>query len=147
MHTVHSTAPCCTPPLTGHSKPRPLPTHISRPTHTATQPHTTTPSPLPPCRLQLQDQLQEELTGDLLSMSAALKENVAGMHSAIEQRGKVLEQADVALDDSMANAKRSTARAKEQFQRWGCRQAGRRAAGGTCCACCCPACLVIWHAC
>jgi hypothetical protein len=67
--------------------------------------------------VQLQEQLQDEMTDELLGMSAQLKRNALGMQGAVEQRGGLLQQADAALDDSHAKAQRSAARAKEQYQR------------------------------
>jgi hypothetical protein len=80
--------------------------------------------------MQLQEGLQDALTDELLGMSAQLKQNVAGMRDAIEQRGDLLGAADAALDDSHAKAQRSAARAKEQYQRWARAGAGAGAGAG-----------------
>lgn len=52
--------------------------------------------------------LQDDLTEELVSLAAGLKRNAAAMQAAVSSRGRLLEDADVALEANLAAAKRSS---------------------------------------
>eukprot|EP00879_Flechtneria_rotunda_P020892 GHRR01021997.1.p1 GENE.GHRR01021997.1~~GHRR01021997.1.p1 ORF type:complete len:270 (+),score=84.39 GHRR01021997.1:545-1354(+) len=68
-------------------------------------------------KLRTQQRLQDELTDELLDMGQELKATSLSMHNAIRYRGKLLEDAGDALDDSAANAKSIAAKTKQQYDR------------------------------
>eukprot|EP00882_Tetradesmus_deserticola_P033089 GHRQ01037763.1.p1 GENE.GHRQ01037763.1~~GHRQ01037763.1.p1 ORF type:complete len:181 (+),score=113.09 GHRQ01037763.1:829-1371(+) len=67
-------------------------------------------------QLQVQQRLQDELTGELLDMTQELKASTLAMQSAIRFRGKLLDDAEVSLVHSTTNAQSVAAKAKQQHR-------------------------------
>eukprot|EP00882_Tetradesmus_deserticola_P027248 GHRQ01030133.1.p1 GENE.GHRQ01030133.1~~GHRQ01030133.1.p1 ORF type:complete len:176 (+),score=96.42 GHRQ01030133.1:955-1482(+) len=67
-------------------------------------------------QLQVQQRLQDELTGELLDMTQELKASTLAMQSAIRFRGKLLDDAEVSLVHSTTNAQLVAAKAKQQHR-------------------------------
>uniref|UniRef100_A0A383WPK6 t-SNARE coiled-coil homology domain-containing protein n=1 Tax=Tetradesmus obliquus TaxID=3088 RepID=A0A383WPK6_TETOB len=67
-------------------------------------------------QLQVQQRLQDELTGELLDMTQELKASTLAMQSAIRFRGKLLDDAEESLVHSTANAQSVAAKAKQQHK-------------------------------
>ncbi|KAF6257152.1 vesicle transport protein [Scenedesmus sp. NREL 46B-D3] len=67
-------------------------------------------------QLQVQQRLQDELTGELLDMTQELKASTLAMQSAVRFRGKLLDDAEVSLVHSTANAQSVAAKAKQQHR-------------------------------
>ncbi|KAK9792687.1 hypothetical protein WJX73_000712 [Symbiochloris irregularis] len=59
-------------------------------------------------RVERQRDVQEALTEDLVGLAAGLKRNVKAMQAAVHDRGRLLEQADTALETNLAGAKQSS---------------------------------------
>ena len=68
-------------------------------------------------RLQRAWLLQDALTEELVGLAAGLKQNAAAMQKAVTDRGRLLEDADTALHDNLANVKRSAQESKVMVRR------------------------------
>jgi hypothetical protein len=67
-------------------------------------------------KLQTQQRLQDELTDELLDMGQELKASTLAMQNAIRFRGKLLDDAEVSLEHSTANAQSVASKAKQQYR-------------------------------
>lgn len=68
-------------------------------------------------RLATQQALQDGLAEELLGMTAELKAGALAMQGALRQRGKLVDEAEAALDASAQGARMVARRAGEQYRR------------------------------
>ena len=67
-------------------------------------------------RMATQQRLQDDLTEDVLGLTAEMKAGARAMQSAIRFRGKLLDETETALVDSAENAKSVAAKARERYR-------------------------------
>ena len=60
---------------------------------------------------------QENLTDELLGMSAALKRNALAMQQSVAKRGELLEDMDESIEHNLAMQQQSVKRSKEEYRR------------------------------
>jgi len=70
-------------------------------------------------KLKAHEHLQEALTSELADMAAKLKEGVLSVQDAVRLRGELVDSTEVALDNSLANAKDVASKSKQQYKRAG----------------------------
>lgn len=68
-------------------------------------------------RISTQQALQDGLAEELLGMTAELKAGALAMQGALRQRGKLVDEAETALDASAQGARAAARRAGEQYRR------------------------------
>jgi hypothetical protein len=68
-------------------------------------------------RLRTQQDLQDGLAEELLGMTAELKAGALAMQGALRQRGRLVDEAEAALDASAQGARLAARRAGEQYRR------------------------------
>ena len=61
--------------------------------------------------------VQNALTEELVGMAAGLKRNAAAMQTAVADRGRLLEEADSALEHNLAGAVRSSKESKVMYRK------------------------------
>lgn len=61
--------------------------------------------------------MQDTLTEELVGLAAGLKRNAAAMQTAVADRGRLLEDADLALERNLEGAKQSAKQSKVIYRK------------------------------
>ncbi|EIE27024.1 hypothetical protein COCSUDRAFT_83583 [Coccomyxa subellipsoidea C-169] len=64
-----------------------------------------------------QQNLQDDLTDEMVELAAGLKRNAQAMQQSVTQRGVLLEETDESIERNLASAQKSVKRAKEEHTR------------------------------
>lgn len=68
-------------------------------------------------RIERQRNMQDTLTEELVGLAAGLKRNAAAMQTAVADRGRLLEDADLALERNLEGAKQSAKQSKVIYRK------------------------------